>query len=86
MNSEKFSAVELMHLKHSLRHRDARTVIEEVGAWELVRESLQESDEQFFKKLNSFIPLLDQADLHELHRIVYWHLNNHPIRKYLIEK
>lgn len=46
MNSEKFSAVELMHLKHSLRHRDARTVIEEVGAWELVRESLQESDEQ----------------------------------------
>lgn len=86
MNAEKFSATELMSLKHSLRRKDAGSVIEKVGAWELVNMSLRESDEQFYKNLNGFIPLLDQAEAYELPRIVHWYLSNHPIRKYLIEK
>lgn len=85
MNAIEFTATELLSLKDSLRLGDAKSVIEKIGAWELVKMSLQESDEQFYKGLNSFIPLLDQAEVSQLQRMIHWHLENHSIRNYLIE-
>lgn len=40
MDVNKFTATELMSLKHSLRCKDVVSVIEKVGSWELVKMSL----------------------------------------------